>query len=51
MSILTLSLVSHFVAFQFKPLNIFKATTTTQTVESVARMKQEAIQIIYRRQA
>lgn len=51
MSMLTLSLMSHFVAFQFKPLNIFRTTTTTQTVEAVAKMKQEQLQIIYRRQA
>lgn len=49
--ILTLSLMSHLAIFQFKPLNIFKALSTTQTVESVAKMKQEAIQDVYRRQA
>ena len=51
MSILALTMMSHFAAFHFKPLNIFRATTTTQTVESPVKMKQEAIEMIYRRQA
>lgn len=51
MSILALTLASHLTAFHFKPLNIFKAITTTQTVEAVAKMKQEQLQLIYRRQA
>ncbi len=51
MSILALTLASHLAAFHFKPLNIFQTTTTTQTVESVAKMKQEQLQIIFRRQA
>lgn len=51
MSIITVSLLSHLVAFHFKPLNIFKATTTTQTAESVAKIKQDAIEEVFRRQA
>jgi len=48
---LTLTLLSHMSLVHFKPLNIFRTTTTTQTVEAVAKMKQEQLQIIYRRQA
>lgn len=51
MNLLALTMMSHLVVFHFKPLYIFRTTTTTQTAESVAKMKQEAIQEVFRRQA
>jgi len=49
--ILTLSVLSHFVAFQFKPLHLFRTNTTSQTVESPVKINPEAIQEVFRRQA
>jgi len=37
MNLLALTLISHFTVTAFKPLNLFKATTNTKTVEAVVK--------------
>lgn len=51
MAILHVALLSHLMVFHFRPLNIFRTATTTQTVESPVKINQEMIQEVFRRQA
>jgi hypothetical protein len=49
--ILTFSILSHLVIAQVKPRNLIRPMSTTQTVERPARIKQEALQDVFKRQA
>jgi len=43
MNILTLTLVSHITVAAFKPMNLWKVITRTQTAEEVVKPSPEAI--------
>ena len=43
MNLLALSLLSHLTIVSFKPLNLFKAISNTQTVEAVVKPAPEAV--------